>query len=112
MPASSKNNEEIEPILYLLAAIILFFTVVLIGVEYIFKDDAQVFQVIATLLTGFAGAFMGRVKPAQQGKDGDSPAITVERKAVTDAAGITTETTSTLAKVSPSTQQPPSSEVK
>jgi len=36
----------------------------LIFVEKFFREDAQVFQVIASVLTGFLGAFLGRVKPA------------------------------------------------
>jgi len=35
----------------------------LIFVEFFFKDDSQLFQVIASVLTGFLGAFLGRVKP-------------------------------------------------
>jgi uncharacterized membrane-anchored protein len=66
MSASSANNEKIEPILYLLAAMMIFFTAVLIGVEWGFHDDAQVFQVVATILSGIAGAFTIRIKPANQ----------------------------------------------
>ena len=66
MAASSANNEKIEPILYLLSALIVLFTSVLIGVEWAFKDDAQVFQVVASILSGLAGAFMARIKPANQ----------------------------------------------
>ena len=36
----------------------------LMFVEYVYKDDAQIFQVVASVLTGFLGAFLGRVKPA------------------------------------------------
>jgi hypothetical protein len=66
MPASSRNNEKVEPILYLLGVMIVFFTAVLLAVEYWFKEDAQVFQVIASILTGIAGAFLARIKPAGQ----------------------------------------------
>ncbi len=64
--ASSANNESVEPILYLLASLMLLFTVTLIGVEYFFRTDAQVFQVVAGLLTGCSGAFFARIKPAAQ----------------------------------------------
>lgn len=80
MPASSANNENVEPVMYLLALLILFFTAVLIGVEYFFRDDAQVFQVVATVLTGFTGAFLGRIKPANQNGNG-KPLSTVPPEA-------------------------------
>lgn len=35
----------------------IFFTCVLIFVEYRFQQDAQVFQVISNIVSGFAGAF-------------------------------------------------------
>ncbi len=35
----------------------------LIFAEFFFKDDPQLFQVVASVLTGFLGAFLGRVKP-------------------------------------------------
>jgi len=62
-PVSSKS-EPIEPIMLLLFGGMVFFTAVLIAVEVWFKSDGQVFQVVAGLLTGFSGAFFGRLKPA------------------------------------------------
>ncbi len=66
MGASSRNNENVEPIIYLLCIMIGFFVVVLMACEAFWKDDAQIFQVIATGLSGFIGALLARIKPAQQ----------------------------------------------
>lgn len=80
--------EQIDRVLYLLFAGMLFFTAVLIGVEYFFKDDAQVFQVIAGILTGFTGAFFGRLKPNPQGNQTPpqaQPAITAQVEPQTQA---------------------------
>ena len=37
---------------------------ILIAVEWGFKEDAQIFQVLASVVAGFVGAFFGRIKPA------------------------------------------------
>lgn len=51
----------VEPILYLLFLGIVIFAVMLFAADFVFKDDGQVFQVIAGLLTAFSGAFFMRV---------------------------------------------------
>ncbi len=76
------NDSKVEPVLVLLACCMVFFTAVLVGVEYFFKEDAQVFQVIASILTGVVGAFLGRIKPAKgdtgaAGSDASGASITV-----------------------------------
>ena len=58
--------EKVEPVLKLIAAGLVFFTVVLIGVDWGMHQDTQIFQVIAGILAGFAGGFFSRIKPAQQ----------------------------------------------
>ena len=63
------RTEPIEPIMYMLFGGMVFFTAILIGIEVWFKDDGQVFQVVAGLLTGFSGAFFGRLKTGQQKTD-------------------------------------------
>lgn len=78
-------DTKVEPVLKLLAATMVFFTVVLIGVEYFFKEDAQVFQVIASILTGVVGAFLGRIKPAK----GDSGTDGVTGASITVASSVT-----------------------
>lgn len=54
---------EHDPIVWMLFGGTIFFTFVLIGVAYFFKTDGQTFQVVAGLLTGFAGALLTRIKP-------------------------------------------------
>lgn len=61
MPNMLQNK--IDRTLFLLFFGMVFFVFVLIFVEYFFKDDGQMFQVISGLVTGFAGAFFGRMKP-------------------------------------------------
>ena len=65
----SNDPQRIEPITMLLFGGLVFFAFLLIFVEWRFNSDAQVFQVIAGVLTGFAGAFFGRMKP----DSGDKP---------------------------------------
>lgn len=61
----------LEPILYLLAGMVIFFTVLLFVSAKFLTNDGQTFQVISGLLTGFAGALLARVKPADGGKKDD-----------------------------------------
>ena len=70
MGASSRNNENVEPIIYLMCVMIVFFVGVLLASETFWKEDAQMFQVIATCLSGFTGALLARIKPAQQNQSG------------------------------------------
>lgn len=63
MTPPDEQREPVESVLLLLAGLMIFFTVVLIGCEIKFKDDGQVFQVISGLLTGISGAFLMRIKP-------------------------------------------------
>jgi len=53
----------IEPIIYLLAGLLVFFTLCLFAAEHWFATDGQIFQVISGLLTGISGAMLMRVKP-------------------------------------------------
>jgi hypothetical protein len=53
----------IDPVLRLLAGLIVFFTFVLIACDYGFKSEGQVFQVFSGVLTGLMGAFLARIKP-------------------------------------------------
>jgi hypothetical protein len=61
-----KQDWRIDPNLLLLFAGLIFFTAVLIFVELKFQNDGQVFQVIAGLITGFAGCFFGRMDPKKK----------------------------------------------
>jgi cytochrome c biogenesis protein CcdA len=81
------NPNRIEPVLLLLATMIVFFTVLLLGSAHYFPNDGQTFQVISGLLTGFSGAFLMRVKPTSK-KDDDIAA----GGSVTSVVQETTET--------------------
>ncbi len=59
------NLEKIDPVLKLLFAGMVLFTAVLIGVTWFFKDDGQIFQVVSALVSGLAGSFFTRLKPAK-----------------------------------------------
>jgi hypothetical protein len=54
---------KVDPILKLLAGLLVFFTFVLIACDYGFKSEGQVFQVFSGVLTGLMGAFLARIKP-------------------------------------------------
>lgn len=72
------QTEPIEPILKLLTALTVFFAVLLIGVEWLFKDDAQIFQVFSTLLAGISGALVMRVTPRPTSAKVDTPVASVQ----------------------------------
>lgn len=55
--------KRMDPAVYLLAFMVVFFTAILIYVEFVFKSDGQIFQVICGMLTGFGGALLLRLKP-------------------------------------------------
>ena len=75
------NSNKIDPVLYLLAVCMLVFTGILIWVEYRFQNDGQMFQVIAGLLTGFAGSFFTRLKPPDKQADNTPPPLTAANPA-------------------------------
>ena len=56
-------TDKLDSVLLLLFAGIVFFTAVLFAAEVWFMADSQLFQVVAGILTGFAGALLGRMKP-------------------------------------------------
>ena len=55
-----------DPVLLLLFAGMVLFTAMLIIVDKAFPNDGQTFQVISGLLTGFSGAFFGRLVPQKE----------------------------------------------
>ena len=59
------NLEKVEPIIYVLSVMIIFFSGLLIYCEHMFPNDGQVFQVFSGILTALSGALMMRVKPAK-----------------------------------------------
>lgn len=57
-----KKDIDIEPILILLLGGVVFFTLLMIGTNFFFPNDGQVFTTISNLISGFSGAFFMRVK--------------------------------------------------
>jgi hypothetical protein len=55
--------KRLDPVLILLFVCMIFFTGVLFSAEIWFNNDSQIFQVVAGILTGIVGAFLGRIKP-------------------------------------------------
>ena len=60
--------KQIDAVVYLLAAMVVFFTGLLFISALYLTNDGQTFQVISGLDTGFAGALLLRVKPADPKK--------------------------------------------
>ena len=52
----------IEPVVWLLAALLIFFTGALFCSEWWFKSDAQFFQVMAAAFGGMSGALLTKIK--------------------------------------------------
>ena len=52
----------IEPVVWLLSALLVFFTASLFCAEWWFKSDAQFFQVIAAAFGGMSGALLTKIK--------------------------------------------------
>jgi len=53
----------IDPVLYLLLFGMVLFTAILLFVDFKKPSDSEIFQVIATVLAGFSGAFFTRLDP-------------------------------------------------
>lgn len=71
-----------DPILKLLLVGIGFFTAVLLYTQKYFPNDGQTFQVVAGLLTGFAGAFLGFAKTKLGVPPGADPSDNSDAKGV------------------------------
>jgi hypothetical protein len=67
---------KVDRILYLLFSGIVIFSIILILCEHYFMSDGQMFQVIASVLTGFTGAFFGRINPSQKSVDPGTTTVT------------------------------------
>lgn len=73
MQIPSESDGRVEPIVLLLVGLVLFFTLVLIGIAVFLSSDGQTFQVIANLVAGFSGALLMRVKPRGSPQDPPDP---------------------------------------
>lgn len=59
----SPPKSSIDPVDRLLFTAILIFVALLVGVSKVSPNDGQTFQVLSSLLSGFAGAFLARITP-------------------------------------------------
>lgn len=64
--------QKLEPVVLLLFVGVLVFAGLLLLSDRLFHDDAQIFQVLAGVESGFAGALFARIKPAEPGHSGVS----------------------------------------
>ncbi len=64
--------KQLDPVLLLLAGMMVFFTGALFFVSTQLKTDGQTFQVISSLLTGISGAFLGRIMPKKDHPEGST----------------------------------------
>ena len=53
--------QKIDPMVVLLAALLIFFTVALFFAEWWFKTDGQFYQTVAGLTTGISGALLLKI---------------------------------------------------
>ncbi len=83
------NKWGIPPIVMLLFVGIFISTAVLIFVEYAFKDDGQVFQVIGALVVGFSSSFFTKLKSGETTPPppGSTTSTTVDQVVVTPPTG-------------------------
>lgn len=63
--------QRIEPILLLLAFLLITFAVMLFVCVLFFPQNGQIFTVVSGLVSAFSGAFMLRVKPKNEPGDGN-----------------------------------------
>lgn len=66
----------IDPVLWLLFFGLVFFTGVLLAVAHFDATDGQTFQVVSSLVAGFAGSFFTRLKPAKTEPQDESVSTT------------------------------------
>ncbi len=79
----------IDPILKMLVALVVFFSLLLIGVARFMSSDGQTFQILSSLVSGFAGALLLRIKPRDASEKDPVPGTQRETIAIekTTAAG-------------------------
>jgi len=65
----TKSSDRLDSVVILLTFLILTFVAVLLWVALYLKSDGQTFQIVASLVTGFSGALLMRIKPKGAGPD-------------------------------------------
>ncbi len=76
------GTNKIEPIVLLLTFLVIFFSVVLVGIAKFLSSDGQTFQIIAGLVTGFAGSLLTRIKT--KGEPDSSDSVVTKTKVSTE----------------------------
>lgn len=71
----------LDPVLLLLVSVMFIFTAIILFVEFKFKDDVQLFQLMGGILTTASGAFFGRLIPEK--KIPDAPGTHTEERIAT-----------------------------
>ena len=64
-----KTSDRLDSVVLLLTFLILIFVGVLLWTAVFLKSDGQTFQIVASLVTGFSGALLMRIKPKGAGPD-------------------------------------------
>lgn len=64
----STNKYGLEPVLVLLFAGMIIYTLIVLGVAIFMPKDGQTFQLLTGVLGAFVGAFFGRINPQQNQK--------------------------------------------
>ena len=64
--AVSKMCDRIEPIVWLLAGMVIYFSLMLVGISKWSPNDGQTFQLLAGAMTTLLGALAMRIKPTDQ----------------------------------------------
>lgn len=95
-------NPRVEPIVKLLALLMLVFSAIIIFCEHFFPMDGQIFQVFSGLLAGISGAFLMRIKPRGTEPNGDPVTM---RTTATDRSGTVVQ--ETQVGKGPATATPP-----
>ena len=68
----------IDPILKMLVGLVIFFSLLLIAVARFMSSDGQTFQILSSLVSGFAGALLLRIKPRDASDKDVQPGVARE----------------------------------
>lgn len=87
----NEQKHNIEPIIWLLSIMVIFYSVLLIAVAKLMASDGQTFQIIAGLTTAFGGALLGRINPRKNNEE-NPPFPPAPNKVVVEEMKKTTST--------------------
>jgi hypothetical protein len=89
-----RRESPVEPVLLLLAGLLVFFACAIIYCEHFFASDGQIFQVFSGVMTAISGALLMRVKPSKndQSSSPDVSAKTTTTDGKTESVVTSTQT--------------------